>query len=143
MFPRYLIVLLTLCAAASGQVCSSSADCSYYFRQVLLVANGGNVAETQTGFGTLTFKSDGTFTINGQKLVGTNAPAALTGSGTYTFKAGGITTLSSPLRPGTTVNARLGVGALVGSSTEAGPTVFDLFLAIPATSLGSLNGPYW
>jgi uncharacterized protein (TIGR03437 family) len=67
----------------------------------------------------------------------------LTGSGTYTSKAGGFTTLSNPLRAGTTVNARLGVGALVGSSTEAGPTVFDLFLAIPTTSLGSLSGPYW
>jgi uncharacterized protein (TIGR03437 family) len=144
MFPRYLIGMLTLCAAASAQVCSNSNDCSYYFRQVLLVADGGaNVADTQTGFGTLTFKSDGTFTINAQKLVGTNAPVALTGSGTYTSKAGGFTTLSNPLRAGTTVNARLGVGALVGSSTEAGPTVFDLFLAIPTTSLGSLSGPYW
>jgi uncharacterized protein (TIGR03437 family) len=45
-----------------------------------------------------------------------------------------------------TVNARLGTGALVGSSTEAGPTVFDLLIAIPAasgTSSATLNGEYW
>src|SRR5205807_2182895 len=40
-----------------------------------------------------------------------------------------------------------GQGALVGSSTEAGATVFDLFIAIPAPanvlSTGILNGGYW
>src|SRR5581483_3244115 len=40
-------------------------------------------------------------------------------------------------------NGRLGAGALVGSSTEAGATVFDLFVAIPVTSTGTLSGPYW
>src|SRR5260370_1308227 len=45
-----------------------------------------------------------------------------------------------------TVNARLGQGAVLGSSTEAGPTVYDLFIAIPApvgASNGSLSGSYW
>ena len=142
--------MLAFAAAASGQVSSnSSLTGPYYFRQVLLVtdSSGTNVTDTRSGFGTLTFDGNGNFTINGQQLIGTSAPAALTGSGTYAVKAGGVTTLSSPLRAGTTVNARLGVGALVGSSTEAGPTVFDLFLAIPVpsapVSLATLIGPYW
>jgi len=146
----YLIAMLAFAAAASGQVSSnSSLTGPYYFRQVLLVtdSSGTNVTDTRSGFGTLTFDGNGNFTINGQQLIGTSAPAALTGSGTYAVKAGGVTTLSSPLRAGTTVNARLGVGALVGSSTEAGPTVFDLFLAIPVpsapVSLATLIGPYW
>jgi len=124
---------------------NASLSGQYYFRQVLLItdSSGTNVVDTRSGWGTLNFDGNGAFTINGQQLVGTAAPAALTGSGTYAVKAGGFTTLSNPLRAGSTVNARLGVGALVGSSTEAGPTVFDLFLAIPTTSLGSLNGPYW
>ena len=150
MFLRYLIAGLSFAAVASAQV-SSNASLSgqYYFRQVLLItdATGTNVTDTRSGFGTLTFDGNGNFTINGQQLIGTSAPAALTGSGTYAVKSGGFTTLSNPLRAGATVNARLGVGALVGSSTEAGPTVFDLFLAIPAPSaplpISTLNGPYW
>ena len=141
-----LVAMLGFAGAAAAQV-STNASLSgqYYFRQVLLVTDPGgtNVVDTRSGWGTLNFDGNGAFTINGQQLVGTAAPAALTGSGTYSVKAGGFTTLTNPLRAATTVNARLGVGALVGSSTEAGPTVFDLFLAIPTTSLGSLNGPYW
>ena len=142
----HLIAMLAAAGIAAAQV-STNASLSgqYYFRQVLLVTDSGgtNVVDTRSGWGTLNFDGNGAFTISGQQLVGTAAPAALTGSGTYTVKAGGFTTLSSPLRAGTTVNARLGVGAFVGSSTEAGPTVFDMFLAIPTASLGSLNGPYW
>jgi len=139
-------MMLALAGIALAQV-STNASLSgqYYFRQVLLVtdSSGTNVVDTRSGWGTLNFDGNGAFTINGQQLVGTAAPVALTGSGTYAVKSGGFTTLSNPLRAGTTVNARLGVGALVGSSTESGPTVFDLFLAIPTASLGSLSGPYW
>jgi uncharacterized protein (TIGR03437 family) len=146
MSPRYLIMMLAFAGIAAAQVSSNaSLNGQYYFRQVLLVTDstGTNVVDTRTGWGTLAFDGSGNFTISGQQLIGTAAPVALTGSGTYAVKAGGFTTLSNPLRAGTTVNARLGVGALVGSSTEAGPTVFDLFLAIPTASLGALNGPYW
>lgn len=124
---------------------NASLSGQYYFRQVLLVtdSSGTNVVDTRSGWGTLNFDGNGAFTINGQQLVGAAPPVALTGSGTYAVKSGGFTTLSNPLRANTSVNARLGAGALVGSSTEAGPTVFDLFLAIPTTSLGSLSGPYW
>ncbi len=147
---KYVPLLAALCMVASGQVSSNqSLTGKYSFRQILMVTDGtANVTDTRTGNGTITFAGNGTFTVTGQQLVGTAAPAvlAVTG-GTYTVLPGGFVTLSNPLRAGVTLNARLGVGALVGSSTEAGATVFDLFIAIPApsqaTSNTTLNGAYW
>src|SRR6266446_4083743 len=146
-----MIFSVTLAATlASAQVASNqSLNGKYNFRHVLLITDGSaNVIDTRTGSGTLTFDGNGTFTFAGQQLVGASLPAALSGAGTYSVKAGGFVTLSNPLRPGpATINARLGAGALVGSSTEAGPTVFDLFTAIPAPgqalSNSTLNGAYW
>src|SRR5690349_15323844 len=147
MFPRYsmgyLIAMLALTGIATAQVSSNaSLNGQYYFRQVL-TDGGSNADNTKSGWGTLSFDGNGHFTINGTQMAGTSAPSALTGTGTYAVKPGGFTTLSNPLSSGTTINARLGVGALVGSSTEAGANVFDLFLAIPVASTGTLSGPYW
>jgi uncharacterized protein (TIGR03437 family) len=142
-----LSLLAGIAATAPAQVAgNSSLNGRYYFRHLLLVADASaNVTETRTGFGTLTFDGNGGYTVAGQQLVGTSPPAALGGAGTYTVKPGGYVTLSNPLRGGTTVNARLGVGALLGSSTEAGSTVFDVFLAIPAPAAApaAVSGPYW
>jgi uncharacterized protein (TIGR03437 family) len=94
----------------------------------------------------MTFDGTGGFTYLGQQLVQTAAPVALSGSGTYTVKPGGVTTLTGQLFQGVSINARLGTGALVGAATEAGPTIFDLFIAIPKPaaplSNSSLTGPY-
>lgn len=135
---------------ALGQISNNqSLTGKYYFRQVLLVTDPmGNVVETRSGFGTLTFDGNGNFTAVGQQLIGAAAPVALTiTAGTYAVKAGGYVTLTNLLRANTTVNGRLGAGALVGSSTEAGATVFDLFIAIPAPaqtlSNSVLAGAYW
>jgi uncharacterized protein (TIGR03437 family) len=147
-FFRFTAGLFTLAATLTAQV-STNASLSgkYYFRQVLLIAPGpSNVTGTTSGSGTLTFDGNGNFTISGQQLSGVSAPVALTGSGIYAVKPGGFVTLTNPLMSSVTVNARLGTGVLVGSSTEAGPTVFDLFIAIPAasgTSNSTLNGAYW
>jgi uncharacterized protein (TIGR03437 family) len=146
---KFFALLAAMGIAASAQVSdNTSLSGKYFFRHVLLVTDGtANVIDTRTGFGRITFDGKGGFSVVGQLLVGTTAPANLTGSGTYTVKPGGFVTLTNPLRSGVTVNARLGVGALMGSSTEAGPTVFDLFLAIPAptqtVSMSTLTGPYW
>jgi uncharacterized protein (TIGR03437 family) len=98
-----------------------------------------------SGAGTLTFDGNGNFTISGQQIVGTAAAVSLSGNGTYAVSPGGFTTLTNPLKSGVTLNARLGQGAVVGSSTEAGPTVFDIFIAIPApagASNATLSGSY-
>ena len=141
----------TLCLAATAfaQVSSNaSLTGGYNFRHVLLVTDGANgFSDMRTTSGTLTFDGHGGFTYLGQQLVKTAAPVALSGSGTYAVKPGGVTTLTSPLFTGGPINARLGTGALVGAATEAGQTIFDLFVAIPAptASLSNtvLNGPYY
>ncbi len=146
----YLIAIFGIAAAAlSAQNPNAALSGQYYFRQVMLVTDtsGTNVTDTRSGFGSLFFDGSGGFTISGQQLVGTSAPANLSGAGTYTVKPGGVVALSSPLKLDSTINGRLGTTALVGSSTEAGPTIFDLFIAIPASptnqTVGILNGPYW
>ncbi|HXP87700.1 MAG TPA: hypothetical protein VN841_23405 [Bryobacteraceae bacterium] len=153
---RYLVGRATTAAAfamlaaiAPAQVSSNqSLNGKYYFRQVMLITDGtANIIDTRTAFGTVSFDGNGNATFTAQQLVGTTPAAALTGTGSYTVKPGGFTTLSNPLRLGvSTINARLGNGALVGSSTEAGPSVFDLFIAIPAPAQAISNtllGSYW
>jgi uncharacterized protein (TIGR03437 family) len=132
---------------AAAQVSNNaSLKGNYHFRQVLLITDGtANVTGTRTGFGTITFDGNGGFTYSGQLLAGSAAPAPLAAAGTYSVKPGGFVTLTNPLRPDATVNARLGTGAVAGSSTEAGATVFDLFIAIaaPAQAPATVAGPYW
>jgi len=110
------------------------------------VTNGTDVVETRSASGTLVFNGAGSFSFTGQQLVNLTPAAALSGAGTYTVKSTGVVTLTNPLLTSANVNGRLGVGALVGSSTEAGPTTFDLFIAIPAASApltsGALSGAY-
>jgi uncharacterized protein (TIGR03437 family) len=138
-------------AMAWGQVSTNaSLTGKYFFRQVLLLTDPSttspNVTSTMSGAGTLTFEGNGNFTISGNQLVGTAAAVSLSGNGTYAVSPGGFMTLTNPLKSEVTLKARLGQGALVGSSTEAGPTVFDIFIAIPApvgASNATLTGSYW
>jgi uncharacterized protein (TIGR03437 family) len=143
-------VALLLAAATSAQVSSNQAlSGKYYFRQMLLLTDGtANIVDVRSASGTLTFDGNGNVSMSGQQLVGTAPPAALAiSAGNYAVKPGGFVTLPNPLRAGATVNARLGLGALVGSSTEAGSTVFDMLVAISApaqpVSNSLLSGPYW
>jgi len=141
--------------AASAGVCraqissNQSLNGKYFFRQVMLVTDGStspNVTNTISGEGSITFDGNGSFAVSGQQISGTTAAASLIVSGTYAISPGGFMTLSNPLKSGVTLNARLGQGAVVGSSTEAGPSVFDMFIAIPApvgASSVTLLGSYW
>jgi uncharacterized protein (TIGR03437 family) len=141
--------------AAGAVVCQAqissnqSLNGKYFFRQVMLVTDGStsaNVTNTISGEGSITFDGNGNFAVSGQQISGTTAAASLTVNGTYAVSPGGFMTLSNPLKSGVTLNARLGQGAVVGSSTEAGPTIFDIFIAIPAP-VGASNvtmlGSYW
>lgn len=153
MKSKYLLLMMaSMGMAVFAQVSSNqSLNGKYYFRQVMLISDGTanvNAAETHSATGTITFDGKGNFTVTGQQIVGTTvAPTLLNSSGVYTVKPGGFTSLTNPLLSGATINARLGVTALVGSSTEAGATVFDLFIAIPAAtqtvSTSTLSGAYW
>jgi uncharacterized protein (TIGR03437 family) len=153
-FARCTLTLVVFAAAANAQVSNNgSLSGKYFFRQVALstaAASGApaSISQTQSASGTLTFDGVGSFIVNGVQLSGTAASTTLSGTGTYTVNPGGFVTLTNPLLPGVTVNARLGEdGVLVGSSTEAGPNTFDLFIAIlgPANPMTdrALTGPYW
>lgn len=122
----------------------------YYFRQVsMLTDSNGTVTEARTGWGTMTFDGNGSLSFQGSQMVGANPAQSLTGTGSYAVKAGAFATISNPLRSGTNLNARVGTGAVVGSSTESGTTLFDFFIALPApvspavTSAATLSGAYW
>jgi uncharacterized protein (TIGR03437 family) len=120
---------------------------AYSFRHVLLVSDAtGGLADARTSFGTLTFDGRGGFTLAAQQLVRAAAAVSLTGSGAYSVGSGGVVSLTSPQFGPFAINARLGVGALVGAATEAGATIFDTLVAIPAATAqtnAALNGPYF
>jgi uncharacterized protein (TIGR03437 family) len=148
------LALAILATAADAQVSNNtSLNGKYFFRQVALltgtaISGPASISQTESASGTLIFDGNGNFTVAGIQLTGTAPSTTLAGTGTYAVNPGGLVTLTNPLLPGVTINARLGAdGALVGSSTEAGPNTFDLFIAIlapvnPVTNR-VLTGPYW
>jgi len=144
-----VVALMFFGAVAEGQVSNNqSLIGKYFFRQVLLeTSSGSTVTQTASASGTLTFDGNGNVTINGTQLSGTAAATPLSGQGTYTVSPGGFVSLLNPLLPSATVNARLGAEGLIGSSTEAGPNVFDLLVALKGPVNGvtnrAMSGPYW
>jgi len=138
------LALLLVCSASAQTLSNKSLTGKYAVREVLLATD---TSQYSTFFGTLTFDGNGGVTYSGQQLTGTNAPANVSNSGTYSVDAGGVVTLSDPLRSGSTVNARLGSGVLVGSNTESGNNVFSMLVAVAApasaTSTSTLTGTYW
>lgn len=120
----------------------------YYVRHLMVVTDtAGAVADARTFYGALTFDGKGAYTYQGSQLIASAAPIAASGSGTYTVKPTGFVTISNPQRANASINAGAGLGAIVGSSTETGSGVYDLFVAVPAASApaanSSLNGGYW
>ncbi len=118
----------------------------YYFRHVSLSTDGvnpGSFTDPRTLTGTITFDANGGYSYIGQLLTGMNAAVSQANSGRYLLDAAGFLSLDSPLRIGAKINARFGLEAVIGSSTESIDNTFDLFVAIPAPSGGAVfSGPY-
>jgi len=135
--------LAAACAVQAQTPTNKSLTGKYLFREVLLVTD---TPQTLGFFGTLTFDGNGGFTYSGQSLTGNAAPSNANGNGTYSVDPSGSLTMSDPLRSGSTVNARLGSGVLLGSNTEAGNNVNSMLIAVaapsPATNTSTLNGTY-
>jgi uncharacterized protein (TIGR03437 family) len=135
-------------AAAAAQIPSNaSLNGRYYFRHVMFTLDAtGAITQAQSMAGTLTFNGAGGFTYSGAQTIGATGTGTPSGSGTYAVRPSGLMTLTNPQRPELMINARLGALALVGSTTEAGNTLFDLLVAIPApaaaVSNATLNGSY-
>jgi uncharacterized protein (TIGR03437 family) len=138
--------LLLAGASLSAQVPDSKSLTGKYFFRELSIAS--DTSQVNSISGTLTFDGIGTFSFQGQQLTGTNGPVSASGQGTYTVSSSGTVIVSpDPLRPGSGLNARLGVGALVGSNTETSSMFFNFLIAIPAPALNvtnaALSGTYW
>ena len=129
-------LLLFTCAAAWAQTLSNASLTGKYFaHQVMRVtANGTAFSDQRSVSGVLQFDGVGGYTFTGTRKVGTAAAENFTSSGTYSMNAIGVVNLSNLQGAGAAVNARFSTAALIGSSTEAGGGLYDLFAAIPAPS---------
>lgn len=118
----------------------------YYFRHLQLTVQSPNTIQSaRTLTGAVTFDGNGAFTFTGQQVIGMNGPSTLAGSGTYFVQPSGVVAISNPQQSGVNMNARLGTGALVASTTDAASNTYDILIAIPAptgTPQG-LSGSYW
>jgi len=127
-----ILFLLTAGTVTSQSLTNGALAGKYFFRHMMLLStNADSAPEIRTAFGAITFNGSGSFSYTGSQITGTAEPAAISGNGNYSVKSTGYIVLDSLLRQGTTVNAGLGQGAVLGSTTEA-PGVSDLFVAIQA-----------
>ena len=145
---QFLCVLLAVAAAAFGQTPDNKTLTGKYFVRELLIGTdpSGNLNDARSLLGTMTFNAAGQYAFTGQQTIAAGAPTALTSNGTYSVAPNDSVTLTDPLRTTLSLNARYGVEALIGSSTETSDNAFTLFIAIPAPiatqSNSSLNGTY-
>jgi uncharacterized protein (TIGR03437 family) len=135
-------------AAAAQTLTTGSLTGKYFFRHLMVLSDAsGNVTDTRSLLGAVTFDGSGSFTFTGQQNVGKSAAAALTGSGTYSVDPAGFVSMTNPQSSTFTLNARFSSEAVAGSSTESTNNTFDIFIAIPAPASGvsnaSLSGGYW
>lgn len=119
----------------------------YGFRQVLIATTAaGQPIEARSLIGILSFDGRGSFSFQGTRNTGNNPPATFSGSGAYTVSSAGLVTMTSPLDLNSQLNARLGAGLLLGSTTDSAGNLFDVFVAAPLPSQpasnATLSGPY-
>ncbi len=132
--PALTIFLLAASGTAFGQVFTNATlTGKYYARHVQVTTDVNNgLTDARSIVGSLTFDGNGNYSFTGQQVVLTAAPAAFSVAGTYKMNAGGDFAMTNPQQSSLTLNARYGVDAVIGASTEAGANVFDMFIAIPA-----------
>ena len=132
----YIIAVVALAVAPLGgqTLDDSSLTGTYYF--VHLLSESGDPLSTTNLGGSIVFDGVGGYTFDGQKGEGNDAAAPTMGSGDYSVRPDAFVTLTNPIRNDLEIDARLGDGALVvlGSSTEAPDSTYDIFVAVKAPS---------
>lgn len=112
---------------------NSALNGTYYVRHVQFTTDtSNNVTDARSITGSITFDGMGNYSFSGQQVIGTGAATNYSVNGTYSMQPTGALTLTNPQTATATVNARFGVEAVVGSSTEVSTNTFDFFVAIPA-----------
>ncbi len=143
------IVFLLIAAAARTQTLDNrSLNGRYFFRHIQLSPDAnGAWGGARSMLGTMTFDGAGSLSFTGRQNINTAAAVPVSGSGTYAVTPAGLLTMTNPQQLGGTINARLGEGAVIGSSTEITDNAYDLLIAIaaPTAAVGSaaLNTSYW
>ncbi len=135
-----------------AQTFDTSANASfkgnYYLRQLLLSGvndKTGAIGRARSLIGTATLDGAGNYTFTGT-LMDTQAASsqAFNATGTFMVGSNGLAQMQNPLEPKAIVDGGVGLGAFVGSSTEA--TFQDFLAMIPAgtatVSNNSLLGSY-
>ncbi len=128
-FPTATLFLLAATLDLPGQALDNSRlQGRWWFREIALAAR-----EPRSAIGEITFNGAGGYQISGQRGIGMGAAENWSAAGAYRVRPSGIVELSDPLVTGATVNARLGQGMVIGSTTET-PNTWTLFVAVPAGS---------
>jgi uncharacterized protein (TIGR03437 family) len=146
MAHRLTLLLFALSSSIFSQIPDNrSLAGKYYFRHLQLsVQSPATIQSAATLTGSAVFDGNGKFSFTGQQVTGMGAPVTLVGNGTYSIQPNGLVTLSNPQQTNLNMNARLGAGVLVGSTTDGGGNAYDVLIAIPAaTAQPSLTGTYW
>lgn len=143
-----LCLALTLGVGAWAQTLTNTSLTGRYFvRHVEFTTDSTNtVTDSRSIEGAITFSGSGSYGFVGQQVIGTGAAASYTMSGTYAMSPSGVLTISNPQKPAFTINARYGVEAVIGATTEATDNTFDLFVAIPSSAAqtnSALTGTFY
>lgn len=158
------LFLLTLAAypwLASAQSYDPSGNSklkgTYYFRQVIYVAQSSQAPEGTVGQavnmqGIITFDGGGNYTFANASLLDSSVgtvSTGLSGSGTYAISAGGegyITAVNPEVSTADQIVGLVSNGIFIGSSTENTEGYNDLFIAAPVgapiQTNSTLNGTY-
>jgi uncharacterized protein (TIGR03437 family) len=139
------LCLLTALAAPAQTIDNSALVGKYFFRHLMLTVDSSNtINSSKTLTGSITFDGAGSFNFQGQQVIGASGPASLAGTGKYSITAAGFVALTNPQQTAANMNGRVGVGALVASTTDSGTGTFDILIAIPAPATSvPLSGSYW
>jgi len=149
--PSFLLGGILLMTLAPAPVQAQTFDTSgtvnlsgkYLFRYVDFLNDGdGNLTESCSLSGTITFDGAGSYTLSSTRLsdsAGSNGAGSCSslGSGTYGVQSNGIAQLDNPLYPATLFGT-FSRPVVIASSTEDG--FFDLFIAVQAPDASSANG---
>jgi uncharacterized protein (TIGR03437 family) len=136
-----VICLLIACVDSSAQILTNTSLTGKYFaRHVMFTTDANNtVTDSRSIIGAVSFDGAGNYSFNGQQVLGATSPAGYSFSGTYSVAAAGFVILTNPQNKALTINARYGVEALIGSSTEATGNTYDFFVAIPSPTVAPNN----
>ena len=144
---RLAILLFALIGVSYSQTLDNrSLAGKYFFRHLQLTVSGpGAIQSSRSLTGSATFDGNGAFTFTGQQVIGSAGPVTLADKGTYSVEASGLVTISNPQQTTVNMNARLGQGAFIASTTDAGTGTYDLLIAVPAPTAApaNLSGTYW